>query len=90
MIVHTAGSDGTRRKCERHKVLEKADFVERPILPRAQNTRRRRFRAKAEWTLTDFQSFQERKDLFAADAVICCLGTTIKKPGAERTLKPWI
>src|SRR5574344_463000 len=72
MLVTLLGATGlVGNECR--KVLEKADFVERLILPVRRIPGDAVSGAKAEWTLTDFSKLQERKDLFAADAVICCL-----------------
>ena len=86
MIVTLLGATGlVGNECR--KILEKADFVERLILPVRRMPGGAISGAKAEWTLIDFSKLQERKDLFTADAVICCLGTTIKKAGNKKNFE---
>ncbi|MEP1216425.1 MAG: NAD-dependent epimerase/dehydratase family protein [Marinobacter sp.] len=43
--------------------------------------------AKLEQHEIDFERMDEHSDLFAVDAIICCLGTTIKKAGSREQFR---
>jgi uncharacterized protein YbjT (DUF2867 family) len=42
---------------------------------------------KLSETLVDFDHLEQRQDLFAVDAIICCLGSTIKKAGSRERFR---
>lgn len=86
MIVTLLGATGLVGGYVR-KFLEESGDVSKLILPvrnipeGASNTE------KVEWIKVDFDSIKNYKEAFAADAVICCLGTTIKKAGSKKALE---
>lgn len=86
MIVTLLGATGLIGN-ECRKVLENTDLVEKLILPVRKIPEGIVPNAKTEWILTDFSNLQERKNALVADAIICCIGTTIRKAGSKKNFE---
>jgi uncharacterized protein YbjT (DUF2867 family) len=82
MIVTLLGSSGlVGGYCK--NILAKEDAVSKVILPVRTGTAHLPEHPKFEYADVDFAKLQQFSKLFAADAVICCLGTTLKEAGSK-------
>ncbi len=82
MIVTLLGSTGLVGK-EVLQFLEASSFVEKIILP-VRKIGKGPVGAKSYPVEMDFENLKLHKNIFLSDAVICCLGTTLKKAGSKK------
>jgi len=82
MIVTLLGSTGLVGK-EVLQFLEAAPFVEKIILP-VRKIAEGPIGVKSYPVEIDFENLKLHKNCFLSDAVICCLGTTLKKAGSKK------
>jgi len=83
MIVTLFGSSGLVGKyCL--NLLEKEPSITKVILPVRKQKSEIKANPKLEYVETDFLNLSQYGKLFATDAVICCLGTTLKKAGNKK------
>ena len=83
MIVTLFGSSGLVGKyCL--NFLEKEPSITKVILPIRKQKGEIKKNPKFEYVEIDFLNLSQYGKLFATDAVICCLGTTLKKAGSKK------
>ncbi|QSP96605.1 NAD(P)H-binding protein [Marinobacter salinisoli] len=84
MTVLVLGATGLTGSQVVRGLLERAE-VRRVVAPVRRETGLSH--TKLDQPLVDFDAMDSQAELFAVDAIICCLGTTIKKAGSQEQFR---